>query len=263
MLVVVLLLSVPLGWLGCLLERTRQQTKIVRRFDECQVFTEYRVGYVVSLSLGNPPFHAHLGPSDADLVHLKRLTKLEDLTVCSSNLTDAGLSHIREIATLKGLYLFNTTITDTGLVTLQKMTNLVELAVEDAQVTDNGLECLGMMTDLEMLSVSGNHVTDDGLCGLRGMTKLKCLDLRRTLVTTEGVETLQRDLPNCTIYHDFNPSPHPNANTVSSDLAVGQRSCQPREVVEKISETGGGVRFDHHEGVQTLQQALPNCQIIH
>ena len=112
---------------------------------------------------------------DADLVHLKGLTKLQTLSLINTKVTDAGLVH------LKG------------------MTNLQRLDLTDTKVTDAGLVHLKGLTKLQYLDLEGTKVTDAGLVHLKGLTNLQTLILTDTKATDAGVKKLQAALPKCDI----------------------------------------------------------------
>ena len=80
--------------------------------------------------------------TDAGLVHLKGLTKLEVLLLTCKQITDAGLVHLKGLTNLESLNLSNTPITDTGLVHLKGLTNLEQLWLGGTQVTDEGVKKL-------------------------------------------------------------------------------------------------------------------------
>ena len=65
------------------------------------------------LHLGGPKI------TDAGLVHLKGLTKLQRL-VLPSNITDAGLVHLQGLTKLQTLGFSGTKVTETGIADLQK-----------------------------------------------------------------------------------------------------------------------------------------------
>ena len=69
-------------------------------------------GDVLVVSLGN----THI--TDAELVHLKGLTKLQELSL-GSNVTDAGLVHLKGMTSLQTLYLDDIKVTDVGVKDLQ------------------------------------------------------------------------------------------------------------------------------------------------
>ena len=130
------------------------------------------LGDVVVVALRGPRI------TDAEMVHLKDLTKLEWLEFrAATQITDAGLVHLKGLTNLKVLWLDGSPITDAGLVHLKGLTTL------------------------EVLWLDGSHITDAGLVNLKGLTRLGTLMLTDTKVTDEGVKKLQEALPNCKIHH--------------------------------------------------------------
>ena len=81
-------------------------------------------------------------PTDAALVHLKRLTNLEWLSLGSTNVADADLVHVKGLTNLTNLYLYDTKITDAGLVHLNGLTSLKMLDLGGSEVTDEGVKKL-------------------------------------------------------------------------------------------------------------------------
>ena len=113
--------------------------------------------------------------------------------------TDAGLVHLKGMTKLETLKLQLTNITDAGLVHLKGLTKLQTLTIGSTKVTDAGLVHLKGMTGLQTLSLAGTKVTDAGLVHLKGLTKLQRLSLIETNVTDTGVADLKKALPNCKI----------------------------------------------------------------
>ena len=180
--IVVVLLCVGLAWVGTVLERTRQQEKILEKLEKCSYNVGWRCGYAVRLDFRGSPV------TDAGLKHLRGLTNLETLELSHTQITDDGLKHL------------------TGLPNL----NYLELA--GTKITDAGLECLKGMTNLDSLNLGSTLVTDGGLAMLKRLTKLKQLELSCTRVTSQGIEELRKALPNCEVFWDddaTNPQDHP------------------------------------------------------
>ena len=178
LLIVVMLLSLPLAWLGIVAERTRRQKKILEPLEVYQPYVEWRSGYVVRLDLWSPYYDLLYqgGPSDEDLRHLKGLSNLEYLELGSANISNRIVSIVSDITTLRSLALRGRNITDDGLLHLERLTNLETLWLEETDVTDAGLVHLSRLSNLETLWLIGTDVSDT------------------------GVEELQETLHNCVIH---------------------------------------------------------------
>jgi hypothetical protein len=61
--------------------------------------------------------------SDAELVHVGRLSRLVTLVILNTKVTDAGLAHLRGLSRLSALYLDRSQITDAGLEYLDRLAN--------------------------------------------------------------------------------------------------------------------------------------------
>ena len=61
-----------------------------------------------------------LSLSDAALVHLKGLTKLQRLYLAGTKITDAGLVHLKGLVKMEELWLVGLKLTDAGVADLQK-----------------------------------------------------------------------------------------------------------------------------------------------
>ncbi|MBL7044863.1 MAG: leucine-rich repeat domain-containing protein [Pirellulaceae bacterium] len=195
---VIVLLSLPLGWLGAVLERTRQQKKILERFEKNGPAVAWRSGYVVRLDV--EPFSAEV-LSVEDLRHVKELTGLEHLNLWYTCVTDDVLRDIGELEGLNSLHIAHTEITDARLLHLKGMTKLEELCLSGTQITDVGVSHLKGLTNLTRLYLADTQITDDGLSHLSGLADLEYLVLTGTHVTEEGIEELEKALPNCEIKH--------------------------------------------------------------
>jgi len=138
--------------------------------------------------------------TDAGLVHLADLTKLESLYLSRTHVTDEGLRHVARLKGLKVLVLSDTPTSDDGLAHLAGMVNLQTLWLAFTHVSDAGLVHLAGLRGLTDLSLARTQVTDSGLVHLAGLTKLKSLHLGETQVTDAGIAELQKALPNCEIF---------------------------------------------------------------
>lgn len=141
----------------------------------------------------------NLADTDAGLESLRGLRELRELRLRDMQVTDAGLRHLQGLTNLTSLDLSHTQVTDDGLQYLKALGELRELHLRKAPVMDAGLEHLRGLANLRLLDLSDTQVTDAGLAHLRGLHDLRMLDLRRTAVTREGVTALHHALPNCGI----------------------------------------------------------------
>ena len=139
------------------------------------------------LHVGNLSRLEHLslfGPAvtDTGLANLKELTRLRTLNLQGTNVTDVGLEHLSGLTGLQRLYLHNTRVTGSGLVHLRRLTDLQVLNLNNSPVDDTGLKCLANATCLRELCLLGTRVTDAGLEHLGGLHNLKVLDVPYTAV---------------------------------------------------------------------------------
>jgi Leucine-rich repeat (LRR) protein len=104
---------------------------------------------------------------DAELEHLKGLSKLRRLTLNDTPITDAGLDHIKDLTSLQKLYLVDTKISDAGLERLKGLKGLQILSLAGTQVSDAGLEHLKELKELKEVFLYGTKVTDDGVKPLK------------------------------------------------------------------------------------------------
>jgi hypothetical protein len=105
--------------------------------------------------------------SDADLVHVGKLGRLEELLLIDSSVTDSGLAHLSRSTTLKSLFLAGTRISDSGLSHLKGLTRLKALSLMDTAVTDAGLAHLNGLSALEHVQASDAQFTDSGVSEIR------------------------------------------------------------------------------------------------
>ena len=143
LLIGVLVLSLPLSWLACRMQKARRQREAVEAIRKLHVGVGYEGEPEQWLGLSDPSqplwLRELLGrdffddvrsvefvglraiPSDVydhDLRHLADLGGLEELDLSGTRITDAGLTHIGRLVTLTKLDLMQNTITDRGLMHL-------------------------------------------------------------------------------------------------------------------------------------------------
>jgi hypothetical protein len=124
-----------------------------------------------------------------------------------------------------GVNMSGTTVTDAGLEHFKGLSQLQELYLTDTKVTGAGLEHLKGLTNLQRLDLMNTKVADAGLEHIKGLTRLGWLNLWGTKVTDAGLNPLA----GLTTLQSL--------NLLFTDVTA--------------------------DGVKRLQQALPNCKIVH
>jgi hypothetical protein len=170
LMVLMLLISVPLGWLAFKMRQATEQRAVVRQIEELGG-TAVHCGQFEPLEKWPPRVPSWLLNALGD----DFFRTINYVALCGSKVTDAELVRLRALPQLRSLYL------------------------RGSQVTDAGLVCLPGLTRLEELSLANTRVSDAGLTHLRALTQLRTVNLRNTQVTDAGVAELQKALPNCKI----------------------------------------------------------------
>lgn len=160
LLIAIVVLSLPLSWVGVIIQRARNQMKAVRAIQTVggEVRYNYRRAYVSS-------------------------NEWDSLSSCAAppQWMRALVGNEFSVAVCNCCY---------GLDA-----NWVELE----EINDKQMLCLLKCSTLEYLCIRDSQVTDRGLERLRELRNLKLLVLYGTQVTPEGVKRLQEALPNCQI----------------------------------------------------------------
>lgn len=147
-LMVFLVVSLPLGWVGFRIGQLRAQAAVVRKLNEHQPQLNYQFGNLRFVDFGNAD------PQKFDpsvLKHLKELPRLSYLGLGGMPVTDDVLAHL-ETMKLTWLDLSGTRITDAGLVYLEDLSQLKFVDVSRTRVTDQGAKRLaGKRPDLQVL----------------------------------------------------------------------------------------------------------------
>lgn len=90
LLIVVVVLSLPLGWLGGCLAQIRQQRSTLEHLEKYDPIVEWRFGYLVRLGFHGTPL------TDAELKHIKRLTELRHLYLDGTHVTEQGVNGLQK-----------------------------------------------------------------------------------------------------------------------------------------------------------------------
>lgn len=130
------------------------------------------------------------GVRDEQLAPLRDLEYVTGLHLEGKQTTDAAMVYVIHMHKLEHLWLARTSITDASLVELERFPHLRSIGLSDTGVTDVALGYLAQLTDLEELWLSGTKITDAGLTELRQLHKLRRLYLDRTAISDDGVKGL-------------------------------------------------------------------------
>jgi hypothetical protein len=145
---------------------------------------------------------------DEALANLKRLPRLQSLTIFSLRVTNEGLAYLGESKQLKSLKLHHAIapmpVTDDGLEHLKGLTGLQALTLGISKMTDKGLGAVANLKNLEFIDLKPTtraEITDEGLLQLRTLPALKELRIHQSIqhdgskVTEEGIAALSKELP--------------------------------------------------------------------
>ena len=140
--------------------------------------------------------------TDAGMVHLSKLTNLEELALHGPTITDDGLAHLQSLNNLDVLYLRGTGVTGRGLAYLSELKELRRLFMDGSELTDEGLKHLRGL-NLEYLDLRDTQITDAGTVYLKDLPQLKMLVVDRTQISNDGLRHLvdssvtELDLTSC------------------------------------------------------------------
>lgn len=139
--------------------------------------------------------------SDEGLKVVGRQTGLGHLTLEGRRISDAGLSHLAQLKRLSVFEVFRANILGSGLAQLKGLKELESLYFEDCPVTDEGLRegtihCKEL-SRLKSLGLLETKVTDAGLAHLLNLESIARLRLDRSPISGKGLAYLNR-LPNLT-----------------------------------------------------------------
>lgn len=157
--------------------------------------------------------------------YLAELGQPHVLTLVGAEVTNENLEYVRKLTELQSIALLDMHVTDDGMRPLLELKHLQVLWIEGAPVTDAGIDYIQEMTQLRDVILIGTQVADAGLVKLSNLKQLNRLVLKRSSITDAGLDCLK----DCTELRELN-----------------------------IMSTGVS-----DDAITRLQQALPNCQIIH
>lgn len=213
LLVLVLVLSTPLGWLGYRLQRARSQKDALAKLQA--IGGTYLYDWEPEFDVGG----VECGPPqpwwliklvgcdffwdvkrikickneivDKDLAILREFPNTESLSLHSCQIGDEGILHLANLRDLRTLYLTKTHITDDGLEVLGDMVHLKELDLAGTPITGNGFAHLSEIATLNYLNLAFSDVNDNGVNHIKDLRHLESLSLIHTRISDQGLEYLK------------------------------------------------------------------------
>ena len=128
--------------------------------------------------------------SDAAL-HVTPSAALVELYLSRTKITDAGLVILDQLPKLEALGLGETQVGDLTLGRITKMSGLRTLVLTQATASNAGLATLGTLSGLERLYLDNTGADDVTLVGLAPLRELRTLHLANSQVSEEGLPILR------------------------------------------------------------------------
>ena len=267
LLLAILVLCIPLAWVGARLRSTREQQHVLAKLERFGPGIVLAQGNVKLLSLGSTEV------TDRELRDVGRLAYLERLDLESTRITDAGLPCLSPLKRLRFLSLSMTNTTDAGLAALRGLHGSRRPAagrhadyrygsgtprrIDEPAVVGPGADegggrgafRLGRLTNLRRLYIRQTLVTDAGLDHLRPFSGLQFLALNHTRVTDDGLAKLGflQQLETLWLHH-----------TEITDIGLAHlaalRNLKQLELAEtQVTE----------DGIARLERQLPHLRVLH
>jgi hypothetical protein len=125
--------------------------------------------------------------NDEGLAAIRGCTSLRQLSLANSSVTDAGMVYLKDLNRLETLNLEGTRLTGVGLAQLKGLKNLRIIRLGESSVTGDGLAALKELTSLEELNLAGaKNLSDADVPQLKQLTQLKDLNIDGTRISANG-----------------------------------------------------------------------------
>ena len=210
---------------------------------------------------------------DAVLSQLQDLNNLEKLTINCDSFTGSGLSHLSKLKSLRQLTLWShNNLTASVIAYLEDLPQITELKISIRSFDDTGMASLGKMTNLRTLELTYAHnVTDAGLSQLRNLQELEDLTINSNSITGSDLSSLARlkslrrfelaseKLTASGICHLKNLPQLTDLKIQSGSLSDAE--VEPLKTLRCLKFLDISRTSVTKKGVDSLQRALPNCQI--
>lgn len=280
LLMAVLIVGSALGLVGMQLQRTEKQRMAAAALESMGANVSYRGENQPGLLtfIGRQYFQEPIAVglqgalSEDNLANLGKLSSLELLSLANVPISDADLAAFASFRELRTFHLVRSRITGHGLRHLKAL-DLTSLDLCWSPIDDDGLASVGQLSKLSVLNLNHTRITDAGLVHLTTLGQLWALYLDGTMITGKGLIHLSR-LPEL---HEISLSRTWIANTELPCLrqlpALTSLNLSNTIIddggVETLCGMSGLQNLQLHgtditeDGIHRLQQALPNCQILH
>ena len=127
--------------------------------------------------------------------------RIEAVDLSNRKVTAKDLRSLSGLCFLKTLFLDYTKVTDDSLGTLRSMPGLRNLSLRYTNISDPGVKHISALSNLRNVTLTGSKISDGAIDDLARLKQLNTLFIRWTRITSAGAERLQKELPNCEIYH--------------------------------------------------------------
>ncbi len=205
LLIFMLVVAIPCGWLGRKMERKRREREAVTAIEKAGGWVIYddQVGATIAGSGIGPIPHERPGPawlrailgddffaSEVNAIGITNTPNVSPVTALLPTFPD-----------IKRLCLSETRAGDADLAHVDGLGRLEELDLGWTKVGDEGLVNVEHLKELRVLSLGKTNVTDVGLAHLKKLKQLRHLYIGKTKVTDAGLSDLRAALPDCEIHH--------------------------------------------------------------
>jgi len=271
LLITVLLVSLPLSWFGAKLEKKRRERRLISEIGRlCTCTVDCESGESSSTTIAREPgwLQKLLGNDFFLSIERVSLDNVSDRVVFSNVARLVNLSNVRDLHIS-----VDRDFLDDPLVYLQGCISLEELSVDCRNVTDVSLVYVMNLENLRRLSLSRAQITDEGLLQLQSLRSLESLDIRSRAIRGTGLCYLSklpylRDLSMsyCFIEDEAMQAAGTLRNIESLILVdnrftdAGLVHLEPLTNLRRLDLWRNRIT---PEGVERLQGALPDCQIVY
>lgn len=200
-LLLTVVLSIFLAWIGNILIRVRHQRNIVTKIQSVggNAYYGYQSGdgdyvddtrtppgpKIVRMMIGDDAFayvefvsffslRPEVQVTDDDLALLTEFPRLKDVSLWAA-LTDDGMTHIANLPKLRSLSLHGTNVTADGLARLRSANDFVVLNLDYAN--PEMLVALRTLPNLQQLGVARSSITSADLAHMANLSKLRQLEI--------------------------------------------------------------------------------------